>query len=105
MEKDTNTTTQQQQTGRLPAGVGKCLHTTEERIRKHEIAKEEAEDEVKALEKTLNEIKALEDKTPNGSARSELKAFTQRLEQQIEISRDILNEIIQSIEFVKKVQK
>ncbi len=76
------------------------VETTEARIKKQEISKEETEEEIKTLKNTLNEIQALADRS-KGIAREELQAFSKRLKVQIEINEDILSEIIQSIEFIR----
>jgi len=76
------------------------IETTEARIKKQEISKEETEEEIQALKETLKKVNELTDIT-RGIARDELQAFSKRLKQQIEINEDILEEIIQGIDFIK----
>jgi len=72
------------------------------RMEKAEISKEDTEQEIKLLEKTHNEIQALIDKTtPSTTAYQELKSFLKKLEKEIECNNDILEEIKQSIDYIK----
>jgi hypothetical protein len=75
---------------------------TQDRISIIETQKEDTEQEIECLYETLNKIKELKDKTKaNTTAKQELQAFIKRLEKQIEINTGILDEYIQSIEFIK----
>jgi flagellar biosynthesis chaperone FliJ len=72
------------------------------RLEKAEISKEDTEQEIKLLEKTYNEIQALLDKiTPSTTAHQELKIFLKKLEKEIEDNNNILDEIKQSIDYIR----
>jgi hypothetical protein len=78
-------------------------NTTADRIKILEIQKEETEEELKCLLNILKVIKALESTTkPNTTGIYELQAFIQRLEKEIEINTGIIEEYLQSIEFIKR---
>jgi len=62
--------------------------------------KEETEQEIKELHKTADRLEVLRDET-RGTAQQQIDLTIQRLEKDIEWNEQILNEITDSIEFVR----